>query len=427
MSNVMQETTSKTQVLLLMGALVLVALALNARAVTAEEAPAPNFTWEGERLLSTTSSSGAFRPSLRAAGNGDLIIAYNHNINSSTRNPYYRLSTDGGESWSAPAPIYNSSSNLRQVTVDFDNNNVAHAAWYSSSGLFHAAQNQWPSNSNSVHATTADILDPMMAISSDNVLHLVWAQGDVGSPHNIYHAYSQNGGTTWSSPVALATNADHSSYPNLDTDSSGNVYVVWEERVLDPELGAFRYELQYKRGSKVGSAYAWDASPSIVSGNALKARRPAVAVKGNTIHFSYAIQESNDEQYPYYRRYSPGSGWSVPRDVSNNTPVSVNTNSPFFLLSSIQVCGNNVYIYYHGSAERNANEQIWGASSTNNWTMVDEVTGSDTRNIRPALVCLGGNLHLGIERVEQATVNHQIYYNVSNNVNELFLPLLSRG
>lgn len=427
MSNVMQGTAWKSRVLLVAGVLVLVALALNAPMTTAEEAPAPHFTWEGERLLSTTSTAGAFKPSLRAAGNGDLIIAYNHKINSSTRNPYYRLSTDGGETWSTPAPIQNSSSNLRQVTVDFDNNNVAHAAWYSNSGLFHAAQNQWPNNSNTVYATSADILDPKLTVSSDNVLHLVWAQGDVGDLHNIYHAYSQNGGATWSTPTALATNTRHSSYPSLDTDNSGNVYVVWEERILDPDLGSFRYELRYKKGTKSGSSYSWDSSPSIVSGNALQARRPAIAVRGDTLHFSYAIQESNEEQYPYYRRYSPGSGWSAPRDVSNNTPVSVNTNSPFFLLSTVQVCGNNVYIYYHGSAERNANEQIWGATSTNNWSMVEEVTGSNSRNINPVLVCLGGNLHLGIERVEQATVNHQIYYNVSNNVNELFLPLITRG
>lgn len=429
MSNTPQRTPRNTMVRLLAGLVTLAALVIVAQWVpaVADETPAPNYTWEGDRRLSTTSNLGAFEPALRTAGNGDLMIAYNHKINSSTRNPYYRRSTDGGATWSAPASIRNSSSNLRQVTLAFDSSNQAHAVWHSGAGLFHAAQNEWPAGSNAINTTAGDILDPVLAIGPDDVLHLVWAQGAVGSLHNIYHAYSHNGGGAWSSPVALATATQHSSYPNVVTDSSGNVHVVWEERLYDVQLNGFRYEIQYKKGTKTSSGYSWPGSPTVVSGSAQNSRRPVIAANGDALHLSYAIQESNEEQYPYYRQFTPGSGWSTPRDISNGTPVSVNTNSPFFLLSSIQICGNDVYLYYHGATELNTREQIWGATSANNWTTLDVVTDSGTRNINPVLVCLGGNLHLGFERVEQATVNHQIYYDQSNNMNAVYLPFLSRG
>lgn len=431
MSNTSPGTPRKIQLLRLVGLLALAAVAALAfgaqwASATDGETPNPNYTWEGDRRLSSTSSA-AFGPDLQVAGNGDLMIAYDHRIDSNTRNPYYRRSTNDGATWSAPAPIHNSNDDLRQVTVAFDGNNRAHAAWRSDNGLFHAAQNQWPTGSNTVHATAADTLDPVLTIAADNVLHLVWAQGAVGSPHNIYHSYSQNGGSSWSSPVALATTAQHSSYPNLTTDNSGNVHVVWEERILDPQQGSFRYEIHYKKGTKT-TGYSWSASPTAVSGTAEKARRPSLVARGQTIHLTYAIQESNEEQYPYYRRSTNGgASWSTPRDVSNNTPVSVNTNSPFYLLATIQVCAGDVFIYYHGATELNAREQIWGATSANNWSELDVVTSNSTRNIDPRLVCVGGNLHLGYERIEQADVNHQIYYNQSNNVNQQFLPLLSRG
>src|SRR5690606_13106432 len=105
---------------------------------------------------------------------------------------------------------------------------------------------------------------------------------------------------------------------------------------------------------------------------------------------------------PYYRHYTPANGWQAAVDASNGRPVSVNTNAPFYLISSVATCNNGAYVYYHGSEDRNAKEQIFGDSSYDNWAVGDIVTTDENRHVNPSLVCRGGSLFLATERVELA-------------------------
>ncbi|HZD11123.1 MAG TPA: sialidase family protein [Candidatus Binatia bacterium] len=408
---------------------VLVAATLFLNTFRGNAAPAVNLIWDTPKLLSTNATNGAFRPVLRQAANGTLMVAYNQRKSNNTQNPSFTRSTDDGETWTTPAPIRSSGSDLRQVTLAFDGSGTAHAVWRSSAGLAHAAQPQWPNGEHTIVSTSDVLFDPYLAIGSDNVLHVVWAQeyGDQGL-HDIFHAYSSDGGVTWSAPRNLVSDNDrHSSAPVAVLDAANNVHVFWEERIFDPsQSGFFRYEIHYKKGTKSGSNYTWPSTATIVSGNLTSARRPAAVASGNIIHLSFARQVANEEQYPYYRRFVPGSGWSTVLDASSGHPVSVNTNSPFFLISSVAACNNGVYIYYHGSEETNAKEQIFGASDYDSWATQDVVTNDDVRHVNPNLICRGGSLYLTIERVEVATINHQIYFTASRNINQVNLPVIMR-
>lgn len=389
--------------------------------------------WSSPQHLSA-GATAAFRPVLRATSNGTLMVAYDRRrSDSEDRNPYYSLSNDGGATWSAPAAIHTADEDLRQVTLAFDSGHTAHAVWRSDSGLTHAAEPQWPSASNTILSTSDVVLNPHLAIGGDDVLHVVWAQGGGGTLHNIYHAHSANGGADWSTPTPLATTTEHSSVPFVAVDDGNNVHVVWEERIFDNSVeGFFRYQVHYRKGTKNGANYAW-SSADVLSGSLVRARRPSLLATGNGIHVSFAREVYDDDrlqarQYPYHTSFEPGSGWSTPADASGDSPVRVNTNIPFYLITTLAACGSEVHLNYHGAeeADSNAKEQIWGTrmSSGNNWGPVTPATGSDTRNINPSVACQGGNLHLAFERVEQATVNHQIYYASEHNTNGAFLPVM---
>ena len=419
------------ELFLLLGLLAAMTLLLQSKdGVAADLAPAVNLTWDTPKHLSTNSPNGAFRPVLRVAPNGDLVVAYNHKTLSNVQNPYFTRSTNAGETWTTPAPIRTSNADLRQVTLAIDNNSTAHAVWRSSSGLRHASDAQWPSAENTISSTPDVLLDPYLVIGGDNVLHVVWAQsqGAQGQVHDIYYAYSTNGGATWSTPLALiVSDTRHSSAPVAVVDAANNVHVFWEERILDlSQPGLFRYEIHYKKGTKNGSNYSWPSSSTVLSGNLTSARRPAAVASHNDVHLSFARQLTNEEQYPFYKRFTAGSGWSAALDASNGHPVSVNTNAPFFLISSVANCNNGIYLYYHGSEVTNAKEQIYGVSQYDNWGAIDVVTTDDIRNINPSLVCRGGSLYLSIERVELASVNHQVYFTASRNVNQVHLPMIAR-
>ncbi len=415
---------------LLLSLLAAAAFVVLSRDGKAAPAPGVNLAWDTPKHLSTNSPNGAFRPVLRMAANGALMVAYNHKTSTNTQNPYYTRSTDDGQSWTMPAPIRTSSADLRQVTLAFDNNSTAHAVWRSSAGLAHASEPQWPSSEHTIVATSDVIIDPYLVIGGDNVLHVVWAQaqGAQGEVHDIYYANSTNGGLTWSAPLALVfNNQRHSSAPVAVVDAANNVHVFWEERILDlsqPDL--FRYEVHYKKGTRNGPNYTWPGSATVLSGTIATARRPAAVASGNELHVSFARQVSNEEQYPYYKRFAPGTGWSAALDASNGHPVSVNTNAPFFLISSVANCANGVFLYYHGSDVTNAKEQIYGVSQYDNWGGIDVVTTDDIRNVNPSLVCRAGSLYLSIERVELANTNHQIYFTAGRGVYQVHLPLIVR-
>lgn len=385
-----------------------------------------NVDWETPVHLSP-GADGAFLPVLRAAPNGRLMVAFNRIRTQNTQNPYFTASGNNGLSWSTPAQIRKSPSDLRQVTLAFDNSSTAHAVWRSPSGLEHAAEPDWPDAANTVLNTTDVVLDPELDIGPDGVLHLVWAQGAPGDPHNIYHAYSTNDGQTWSTPTALATTTEHSSVPVVAVDDSNNVHAVWEQWIVDLDVeGYLRYEIYYKKGTKSGSSYSWNATPTVVSAPLLKAQRPDLLADGNELHVTFSRQASNVEQYPFYTRFRPGPGWSVPQEVSDGKPLSVNTNSPFYLISTMDACGGNLYVSYHGAEETNAKEQIWGSTSANAWSYTDVVTESGLRSINPSMVCAGATLHVVYERVLIALENHQIYYSANRDIFRAHLPVLSR-
>lgn len=392
-------------------------------------APAVELSWDPPDHVSTNAANGAFRPVLRQAPGGTLVVAYNHEKANGTRNPYYSRSTDDGVTWSTPAPIRSASQHLRQVTLALDNNGAAHAVWRSGSGLAHAREDQWPNGENTIVSTADVLFDPYLVIGDDNVLHVVWAQAHgTQALHDIFHAYSTNGGSTWSTPTNLIVDNDrHSSAPAVAVDAQNNLHVVWEERILDLSLpNITRYEVHYLKGTKAGSSYNWPANATVLSGNIPTARRPAIVADDNDLHVSFARQTTNEEQYPYYRRFIAGSGWTAARDASSGNPVSVNTNSPFFLISSVANCNNGVYLYYHGSDRTNANEQIFGVSDYDSWGAVDTVTSDSVRHINPVVICRGGSLYMVVERVELATLNHQVYFTASRNINGVFLPIINR-
>jgi hypothetical protein len=381
--------------------------------------------WETPQHLSTTSTNGAFIPVLQAAPNGSLMVMYNHQLSSGAHNPYYRLLPAGSDNWSNPAPVRTSTANLRQATFAFDNNSTAHAVWRTvQEEIQYAVQNEWPNQAQTIVNASTSVLDPDIVVDSNNLPHVVWAEG-LSSSRQIYHAYRTGG--SWHI-TSLSTTQRLSGTPGVAVDADRNVHVVWEDRFVVsvvPEP-TFRYEIHYKKGTWTGSGYTWASNPTILSTGIETARRPTIVNDGNTLHVAFTRRDSSTEQYAYYTRFTPGSGWSAPSDTTNGNPVGVNTNSPFFLTNSVAICNNAVALHYHGTLTATGSESIWGSRNNNNqgWSGRARVTTVGERTINPSAVCVDGTVHLVYEVVVQINDNHQIYYTSQQNL--LFLPIIQR-
>lgn len=406
---------------LALAGLTILAAAIFSQAAAVPSEPPMFVQWGSGQHISTSSGFGAFIPVIDADSNGRIMIMYNHNTGTGIENPLFRESVDGGFNWSPPAPVATTNQNSQEIDFDFNQNDVAHAVWRTQNQVLHARESQWPNGSNTIVSGSDRVFSPDIAIGADNSLHVVWSQED----NKIYYSRSQNGGSSWTTPAALSGATNKSDNPAVAVDQSNNVHVVWEERIFDPTIPGFRFQINYKKGTVSGSSVTWSGSPTKVSGSVAEARLPDVLAEGNKIHVAFARRESNEEQYAYYSSFVPGSGWNNAQDTTLGNPVSMNTNVPFVLDVTLAACNNSVYLYYHGAVGVNAKEQILGADSNSNWSPLDVVTDGQERTIRPTLVCSDGWLHLAFDQVVVPDTNHQIYY-LRGVGNTIFLPMVAR-
>jgi hypothetical protein len=400
--------------------------ARNAAQAEATITTAASVAWPPGAHVSTTANFGAFTAQLRTAPNGDMLLIYNQRLFSSPQqpetNPYYRVMASGSNQWSAPQPVYVSGVSLGQVSFAFNGNSVAHAVWRTTTEIHHASQNLWPDSYNLVAIGGASVVDPAIAIGPDNVVHVVWSQGnpDPTKGNDIYHAYSLNNGVSWSAATALAGDTHNSQVPTIAITANGDAHVIWEET-----LSTNNHQLRYKRGAKSGSTYIWDATYFVVSDSLTTARQPLLLAEGNVLHFSFTRRVSNNEQYAYYRQRASNGSWGTMSDITQGVALSVNTNAPFYLLSDMVICNNNLTIFYHGNPTIGSPEQIFTHELTDSgWSSRQTVTTDNERRVRPSAACRNGVIHLTYEQVVQTYQNHQIYHAFAHDT--IFLPIIRR-
>ena len=408
--------------LIILLALVVIAGVMMKRTAVTSAAASGGTVWESPQLISSTASHGAFIPVLRGDSSGRLLIAYNQVTDLGVENPYYRQSLDGGRSWQAPKSISQSPDDLRQVTFAFDSNDKAHAVWRTQTEIWYAGEEQWPNSATLITTTTQLVFNPDITVAPDNNLHVVWSQLD----NRIYHAHSQDSGLSWKLSAPLTDELDKSDEPAVAVDQDGNIHVVWEERIYDPGLAQFRFEIRYLTGVISGTQVSWSSSATTLSTGIVEARRPAIVAQGDVVHVSFARRISDDEQYAYYVRRTNDSGWSVPLDVTQDSPVAMNSSIPFLLVPALVLCDAAPSIYFHGSLTSNGKELILGVNEADDQLLQDQVNTGDVRAIRPSLACINGTLHMVYEQIMNPNVNHQVYY-LSKSGHAVLLPLIVKN
>lgn len=214
-----------------------------------------NSVWSTTEIVFHDDISTVSRPVLAMDTNGDLHCVWQRAGFSSTPNSeiWYskRTQTDG---WQTPTNISNSYGASEYPTLTTDASNNIHVFWKDSGEeigndkmvLYRkfTSGSGWDSNYTNLSNTTGNgssaTMNPCAVTDIQGNIHLVWMDSQTGI-REIYYKKCTNG--TWDADfINISNSAVASSYPSISTDTQGNLYVFWSEKI-----GGVYFETVYKK------------------------------------------------------------------------------------------------------------------------------------------------------------------------------------
>jgi hypothetical protein len=304
-------------------------------------------TWTAGKRLTWTSDYSVF-PDLAIYAAVNLYVVWmegpsgNHEI-------YFKKSTDSGATWTASKRITWTSglSQLPDITIDFSGN-----------------------------------------------IHLVWDDSMTGN-NVIYYKKSMDGGGTWTAGKRMSWTSSYNMYPDMATDSSGHLYLVWSAWT-----GA-NTEICYRKSTDGGATWATMQNLSLTPGTSFN---PAIAIYGpGNLHVVWQDATPGEYEIYYCKSTNAGATWTTSKRLtwnagdSTDSTLSLDSSGNLHVVWDDATTGNNE-IYYKESTDEGAT-----------WTSNKRLTWTSGLSGHPDLVVdILGNLHVFWQ--EDTSGNCEIYY-----------------
>ncbi len=135
----------------------------------------------------------------------------------------------------------------------------------------------------------ANAIYPVVAASGQAV-HVAWPDDRQGGVNEVYYAHSIDGGTTWSTPLAVSPVDGFNSWTPSIAVSGEHVYIAW----TDARFGAADcitnatdcHEVLYLRSS-ADSGEVWGEEIELSCDSSIYTYAPSVFVENDTVHIAY--------------------------------------------------------------------------------------------------------------------------------------------
>lgn len=222
-------------------------------------------SWTATKRLTWTSSYCS-SPSIAVDASSNLHLVWSRAPESGGREVYYKKSSDGGASWTSGKRLTWTSGSSESPAIAVDPSGNPHIAWKESLGTWPDNQQEvfykmssdggttWTANKR-LTWTSGNSVCPDVFVDAIGNVHVVWSE-DVSEDYNYEICYKKSpDGTAWTAIKRLTWTPQVSLYPGIGADPAGNVYVVWEED-LDYT------EIYYKKSTNGGSTWSrtWNIS-----------------------------------------------------------------------------------------------------------------------------------------------------------------------
>lgn len=230
----------------------------------------------------------------------------------------YSRSTDGGASYSAPVNISNDNSTSTNAKLATDSNGRVFLAWVDSTQISVARSTNGGASFTKAYSYSpvgASPFNPVLAVGSDGTLHMAWSE-DGGTTRAIRYASSTNQGSQFTSPVTVASGANISR-PAMAIGGSSYVYIAYIDDSVAPA------EINFVRSTNRGSSFA---TPVNLTNNTGTSLNPSLAVDSSgTVYLAWQDTISGNYDTFFARSTDNGASFSSPVNVSPSTEGSLFT------------------------------------------------------------------------------------------------------
>lgn len=186
--------------------------------------------WTTKRL--TYSSYNSWYADIATDPNNDIGVVW-QNFTPGGSEIYFKKSTNAGVNWTTKRLTFISGYS-RNPAIAMDSSNDIYVVW----------DDEYPGNreifckkstdggttwtAKRLTYNSGDSKEPAIAIDSHNYIHVVWM--DLTPPnYEIFYKRSTDAGGTWGGIKRLTWTSGHSEFPSIATDSSGKIFVVWQD------------------------------------------------------------------------------------------------------------------------------------------------------------------------------------------------------
>ena len=348
--------------------------------------------------INLSNNPGSSRHPQIAAFGSNVYVTWDDSTFTSITSPevFIAVSTDYGNSFSAPIKISNNNAAVAPVIAASGNN--VYVSWWgvpplgSPTGLGSEISIAVSTNGGSSFGTPIDISNtpggstyPEIVVSGSNV-YVVWQEAG-----EIFIATSTNLGSSFGTTINLSNSAGSSGAPQISV--SGNyVHVTWVDNTPG-NLDAF-----VATSSDSGNTFG---TPINLSNNINNSNRPQIAVSDSDVFVTWYDVSAGYSEVFVATSSNSGNTFGAPINVSLLTGSD---NAP-----NIGASGNNVYVIWPSSGSPKG---VWLAESTDSGisfgTPVSISNGQGSQNSESQLGMSGSNVFVAWH---QAEVLPDIYFN----------------
>lgn len=194
-------------------------------------------TWSAPLDVSNTNGISS-HPDIAVEPSGAIDMVWrNGGHDKRISDVYFSRSADGGKTWAAPADVSNTPGVSTEPVLAVGSDNSIHVAWIDTTSgeshpdVYYVSSNDagktW-SKAEDISNTPGVSSEPTIAAAGQDSVHVAWLDTTPGPTHpDIYYAKKSAG--AWTKAKDVSNTPRMSSHPGLACGPKGRVYLVWTD------------------------------------------------------------------------------------------------------------------------------------------------------------------------------------------------------